>query len=190
MSINKILMKLANKKAIEGDMDYALRLAAAAESKTKKVASKSTKQKSDYEQLLSKYAGIEDLKKWREEHGKGKAKKDKDDEDAVDEKEIKPKKEKSSKDKEDDKPSKDKKDSKGSFKTKIKEMAGFVGMDGKDFCFEEKSQAKAALAVAEQASNFVNWKVEKGDGCFKLCEHGLDKEASTLDILKRKYAGK
>jgi hypothetical protein len=184
-------MKLANKKAIEGDMDYALRLAAAAEPKTTKVAKTSPQPKSEYEQLLSKYAGIEDLKKWREEHGKGKAKKDDMDEEKDDMKSEKKPKHKND-EKEEDKPKskKDQKSSKGSYKSAIKEMNGFIGMDGDDFCFEEKSQAREALKVAEQAANFVNWKVEKGDDCFKLCSHGLDKESSTLSMMKRKYAGK
>lgn len=82
------------------------------------------------------------------------------------------------------------KEGKGSFKNKIKEMDGFLRMDGKAFCFQNNAQAKKALAVAETAANFLNWQVMKGDGCFKLMEVGMDdttkkknnlKQASTFD---------
>ena len=80
------------------------------------------------------------------------------------------------------------KEGKGSFKNKIKEMDGFLRMDGKAFCFQNNAQAKKALGVAEQAANFLNWQVMKGDGCFKLMEVGRDKKASTLDKMIHKYA--
>jgi len=78
---------------------------------------------------------------------------------------------------------------KGSYKDKIKSMDGFMKMDGKAFCFTNNAQAKKALAVAEQAANFLNWQVMKGDGCFKLMEAGMDKKSSVLKNLIRKYAG-
>jgi hypothetical protein len=80
------------------------------------------------------------------------------------------------------------KEGKGSFKNKIKEMDGFLRMDGKAFCFENNAQAKKALAVAETAANFLNWKVMKGDGCFKLMEVGMDKKSNTLKEMIKKYA--
>jgi hypothetical protein len=80
------------------------------------------------------------------------------------------------------------KEGKGSFKNKIKEMDGFLRMDGKAFCFENNAQAKKALAVAETAANFLNWQVMKGDGCFKLMEAGMDKKSNTLKKMIKKYA--
>ena len=80
------------------------------------------------------------------------------------------------------------KEGKGSFKNKIKEMDGFLRMDGKAFCFENNAQAKKALAVAETAANFLNWQVMKGDGCFKLMEVGMDKKSNTLKEMIKKYA--
>jgi len=78
---------------------------------------------------------------------------------------------------------------KGSYKDKIKSMDGFMKMDGKAFCFTNNAQAKKALAVAEQAANFLNWQVMKGDGCFKLMEVGMDKKAHVLEQMIHKYAG-
>jgi hypothetical protein len=68
-------------------------------------------------------------------------------------------------------------------------MDGFMKMDGKAFCFTNNAQAKKALAVAEQAANFLNWQVMKGDGCFKLMEVGMDKKANVLEQMIHKYAG-
>jgi len=81
------------------------------------------------------------------------------------------------------------KEGKGSYKDKIKSMDGFMKMDGKAFCFQNNAQAKKALAVAEQAANFLNWQVMKGDGCFKLMEVGMDKKANVLEQMIYKYAG-
>lgn len=77
---------------------------------------------------------------------------------------------------------------KRSFKDAIKEMKGFCGMRGKGFGFETMAQAKKALGVAENAANFLNWKVEKGEDCFVLREKGKDKKTVNAGLLLRKYA--
>jgi hypothetical protein len=211
MSFDHILNKLAEKKALEGNTDFAYRLIEAAEKectfcgtkkgqimkkKGKAVCSvcaevktcalkgcgekmmhgemhkkngktyccaecakkDSSMKKTALDEMLEKYAGIEDLKRWREEQGKGKNKKEE-------------------------------KSDKTSFKSKIKSMDGFCGMKGKGFGFETKTQAKKALGVAEQASNFLNWKITKHEDCFVLDEFGKDKEATVnAGDLLRKYA--
>ncbi len=148
MSFSDILNKLAEKKAIQGNSDFAYRLISVAEKMEEKKEEEETKAEmikrgkdkkaSTLEQMIHKYAG---------------------------------------------------KEGKGSFKNKIKEMDGFLRMDGKAFCFQNNAQAKKALGVAEQAANFLNWQVMKGDGCFKLMEVGRDKKASTLEQMIHKYAG-
>ncbi len=77
---------------------------------------------------------------------------------------------------------------KKSFKDAIKEMKGFCGMRGKGFGFETMAQAKKALGVAENAANFLNWRVEKGADCFVLHEKGKDKKTVNAGLLLRKYA--
>ena len=149
MSFSDILNKLAEKKAIQGNSDFAYRLISVAEkmkeekeeeeTKAEMIKRGKDKKASTLEQMIHKYAG---------------------------------------------------KKGKGSFKNKIKEMDGFLRMDGKAFCFQNNAQAKKALGVAEQAANFLNWQVMKGDGCFKLVEMGRDKKASTLEKMIHKYAGK
>lgn len=149
MSFSDILNKLAEKKAIQGNSDFAYRLISVAEkmeeekeeeeTKAEMIKRGKDKKASTLEQMIHKYAG---------------------------------------------------KEGKGSFKDKIKEMDGFLRMDGKAFCFQNNAQAKKALGVAEQAANFLNWQVMKGDGCFKLMEVGRDKKASTLEKMIHKYAGK
>jgi hypothetical protein len=214
MSFDHILNKLAEKKAAEGNTEFAYRLIVAAEKHEKECAfcgetkakmmkrksknvcedcatmktcalkecgakmmkgemykkgekhyccadcakKDSLVKKSALDEMLSKYAGIEDLKKWQETHGKGKN-------------------------------SNEKKTSKDSFKAKIKEMDGFCGMEGGGFGFDTMAQAKKALAVAEQASNFLNWKISKETDCFVLNSHGMDKK-SFVDAgsLLKKYA--
>ena len=146
MSFSEILMKLAEKKALEGDVSMAYSLMSEAEEKDKKDESlaemikrgKDTKKTSALELMIKKYAN---------------------------------------------------KGGKGSYKDKIKSMDGFMKMDGKAFCFTNNAQAKKALAVAEQAANFLNWQVMKGDGCFKLMEVGMDKKANVLEQMIHKYAG-
>ena len=146
MSFSEILMKLAEKKALEGDVSMAYSLMSEAEEKDKKDESlaemikrgKDTKEASTLELMIKKYAN---------------------------------------------------KGGKGSYKDKIKSMDGFMKMDGKAFCFTNNAQAKKALAVAEQAANFLNWQVMKGDGCFKLMEVGMDKKANVLEQMIHKYAG-
>ena len=146
MSFSEILMKLAEKKALEGDVSMAYSLMSEAEEKDKKDESlaemikrgKDTKEASALELMIKKYAN---------------------------------------------------KGGKGSYKDKIKSMDGFMKMDGKAFCFTNNAQAKKALAVAEQAANFLNWQVMKGDGCFKLMEVGMDKKANVLEQMIHKYAG-
>ena len=147
MSFSDILNKLAEKKAIQGNSDFAYRLISVAEkmeeekeeeeTKAEMIKRGKDKKASTLEQMIHKYAG---------------------------------------------------KKGKGSFKNKIKEMDGFLRMDGKAFCFQNNAQAKKALGVAEQAANFLNWQVMKGDGCFKLLEMGRDKKASTLEKMIHKYA--
>jgi len=146
MSFSEILMKLAEKKALEGDVSMAYSLMSEAEEKDEKDESlaemikrgKDTKKTSALELMIKKYAN---------------------------------------------------KGGKGSFKDKIKSMDGFMKMDGKAFCFTNNAQAKKALAVAEQAANFLNWQVMKADGCFKLMEVGMDKKANVLKQMIHKYAG-
>jgi hypothetical protein len=146
MSFSEILMKLAEKKALEGDVSMAYSLMSEAEEKDEKDESlaemikrgKDTKKTSALELMIKKYAS---------------------------------------------------KGGKGSYKDKIKSMDGFMKMDGKAFCFTNNAQAKKALAVAEQAANFLNWQVMKGDGCFKLMEVGMDKKANVLEQMIHKYAG-
>lgn len=77
---------------------------------------------------------------------------------------------------------------KGSFKSKIKELKGFTKMEGESFCFDDKDAAKKGLAIAEQSSNFVAWKIEKCKDGWKLVSDGYDKKSSTLKSLIRKYA--
>jgi hypothetical protein len=77
----------------------------------------------------------------------------------------------------------------GSFKDAIKEVPGFSGMFGNGFCFNTKEQASKALAIAEQAVNFLNWKVERHDDGFMVISRGKDKEASVLKSMLNKYAG-
>ena len=147
MSFSDILNKLAEKKAIQGNSDFAYRLISVAEkmeeekkeeeTKAEMIKRGKDKKASTLEQMIHKYAG---------------------------------------------------KEGKGSFKDKIKEMDGFLRMDGKAFCFQNNAQAKKALGVAEQAANFLNWQVMKGDGCFKLMEMGRDKKAITLEKMIHKYA--
>ena len=148
MSFSDILNKLAEKKAIQGNSDFAYRLISVAEKMEEKKEEEETKAEmikrgkdkkaSTLEQMIHKYAG---------------------------------------------------KEGKGSFKNKIKEMDGFLRMDGKAFCFQNNAKAKKDLGVSEQAANFLNWQVMKGDGCFKLMEVGRDKKASTLEKMIYKYAG-
>lgn len=146
MSFSEILMKLAEKKALKGDVSMAYSLMSEAEEKDEKDESlaemikrgKDTKKTSALELMIKKYAN---------------------------------------------------KGGKGSYKDKIKSMDGFMKMDGKAFCFTNNAQAKKALAVAEQAANFLNWQVMKGDGCFKLMEVGMDKKANVLEQMIHKYAG-
>jgi len=81
------------------------------------------------------------------------------------------------------------KSEKGSYKDAIKELPGFSGMFGNGFCFNTKEQASNALAIAEQAVNFLNWKVERHDDGFMVISRGKDKEASVLKSMLNKYAG-
>jgi len=76
----------------------------------------------------------------------------------------------------------------GSYKDAIKEVPGFSGMFGNGFCFNTKEQASKALAIAEQAVNFLNWKVERHDDGFMVISRGKDKEASVLKSMLNKYA--
>ena len=124
--------------------------------------------KTALDDLIEKYAGIEDLKKWQKEHGKKDSEEDK--KESVTEDQLR------------------KESSKGSYKNKIKSMEGFMKMDGDSFCFQGRSQASKALAVAEQAANFINWNIEKGDGCFKLVSKGFDKKSAALTDMIKKYA--
>ena len=80
------------------------------------------------------------------------------------------------------------KSEKGSYKDAIKELPGFSGMFGNGFCFNTKEQASKALAIAEQAVNFLNWKVERHDDGFMVISRGKDKEASVLKSMLNKYA--
>jgi hypothetical protein len=59
---------------------------------------------------------------------------------------------------------------------------------GEDFCFKDKDDAKKGLAIAEQSSNFIAWKLQKGEGCWKLVNKGYDKKSSTLKAMLRKYS--
>lgn len=77
---------------------------------------------------------------------------------------------------------------KGSFKSKIKELKGFTKMEGEDFCFNDKDAAKKGLAIAEQSSNFVAWKIEKCKDGWKIVSKGYDKKSSTLKSMIYKYA--
>ena len=146
MSFSEILMKLAEKKALEGDVNMAYSLMSEVEKKDdhESIAEmlKNGKEKDAYSSTLNSM-----INKYASEGGKG------------------------------------------SYKNKIKSMDGFMKMDGKAFCFTNNAQAKKALAVVEQAANFLNWQVMKGDGCFKLMEVGMDKNSSALKNLIKKYAG-
>jgi hypothetical protein len=136
----------------------------------KQMAKKRGKKAYTSPDMLGKYAGIEDLKKWREEHGKGKKSKS-------------------------DKETSDTSDKKSSLKSKIQEMDGFVKMVGKGYAFETKKDANKALPVAEQGSGrFLNWKVTQKDDMFVLDVHGTDAKKSTKEAfinagdLLKKYA--
>jgi hypothetical protein len=78
---------------------------------------------------------------------------------------------------------------KGSYEDAIKNLPGFTGMFGNGFCFMNKAQAQKALAIGEQAANFLDWAVEKHDDGFMAISRGRDKKSSTLDSMIKKYAG-
>jgi hypothetical protein len=136
MSVRDILNKLAEKKALEGDQDFAFRLIEAADKgnkcdscgkkgelmhrKGKEMCADCIKKDLDsvkmsaFESILAKYAGIEDLMKWREKNGKGKKKEDSKDKSDKDDKSNKDDK---SFGKKEDKPKKD--DKQKDFKEKF-----------------------------------------------------------------------
>ena len=78
---------------------------------------------------------------------------------------------------------------KGSYEDAIKDLPGFTGMFGTGFCFMNKEQAQKALAIGEQAANFLDWAVERHDDGYMAIYRGRDKKSSSLDTMIKKYAG-
>jgi len=77
---------------------------------------------------------------------------------------------------------------KGSYEDAIKDLPGFTGMFGTGFCFMNKEQAQKALAIGEQAANFLDWAVERHDDGYMAIYRGRDKKSSALDRMIKKYA--
>lgn len=69
-----------------------------------------------------------------------------------------------------------KQSNKSSFKSTIKDIDGFLNMNGDDFIFSNKEDADKALVIAESAANFLKWKVSEEGDKYKLSSEGKDNE--------------